>query len=127
MECTACKPATEMTKIVYACSGCADVGEVADQVSRKLRRDGFATPKASCLVGIGAGLKPFIDAAKAADSVITVDGCEILCAKKVIQNIGLEPHAVVLTDMGLEKGKTIPSPQLTRELCKSIVERFASS
>lgn len=127
MECTACKPATEMKKIVYSCSGCADVGEVADQVSRKLRKDGFATPKASCLVGIGAGLQPFIDAAKAAESVITVDGCEILCAKKVIQNIGLEPHAVVLTEMGLEKGKTAPSPELTNSICKTIMERFASA
>jgi len=78
-----------MKRVVYACSGCADVGEIADQVSRKLRQDGFATSKASCIVGIGAGLKPFIDAAKAADTVITIDGCEILCAKKTIENIGL--------------------------------------
>ena len=66
----------EKTTVVYSCSGCADVGEVADQIGRKLRRDGLASHKASCIVGIGAGLAPFIDAAKAADTVITIDGVE---------------------------------------------------
>lgn len=122
MECANCMPTKEITRVVYACGGCADVGEVADQVSRTLRKSGFATPKASCLAGIGAGLKPFIEAAQAADRVITIDGCDVLCAKKMIQNIGLEPQAIVLTEMGLEKGKTSPSPELTDRLCRSIVE-----
>lgn len=124
MECSTCQPKEEITRIVYACSGCADVGEVADQVSRKLRTDGFATSKASCLIGIGAGLKPFIDAAKAAETVVTIDGCGVLCAKITIENIGLQPNAVVLTEMGLEKGKTMPSPQLVQALCQSITDRF---
>jgi len=123
MECCSCQPKEEIKRIVYACSGCADVGEVADQVSRKLRKDGFATSKASCIVGIGAGLKPFIDAAKSAGTVITIDGCEILCAKKTIENIGLQPQAIILTEMGLEKGKTMPSPELISELCLSITGR----
>jgi len=124
MECSSCKPQNSTSKIVYACGGCADVGEVADQVSRKLRRDGFATPKASCLAGIGAGITPFIDAAKAADTVITIDGCEVGCAEKIIHNIGLKPHAIFLTAMGLEKGKTTPSPELTESICGRITLQF---
>lgn len=27
------------TKLIYACSGAADVGEIADQVARKLRSE----------------------------------------------------------------------------------------
>lgn len=111
-------------KIVYGCAGCADVGEVTDAVSRKLRRDGFATNKTSCITGIGAGLAPFINAAKTASMVITIDGCETACAQKVIQNIGVEPKAFFLTQMGLEKGKTTPSPELTAKLCEEIVSRF---
>jgi uncharacterized metal-binding protein len=30
------------TKLIYACSGAADVGEIADRVARKLRADGVA-------------------------------------------------------------------------------------
>lgn len=115
----------QKTNIVYACSGCADVGEVADQVSRKLRKDGFATAKASCLVGIGAGLTPFIEAAKAADTIIAIDGCGICCAQKLLEKAGFQVQTVVLTEMGLEKGKTIPSPELTNTLCQSVVNSFS--
>jgi len=121
-----CQTPKNLTRIAYACAGCADVGAVADSISRKLRQDGFATPKASCLAGIGAGLQPFIDAAKAADTVITIDGCETACARKMLEIIGVTPQAVILTQMGLEKGKTTPSPALCDNLCQTIVTRFAN-
>ncbi len=124
MSCNCGCQASDAPKIVYGCAGCSDVGGVADAVSRKLRQDGFATNKTSCITGIGAGLKPFIDAAKAASMVITIDGCETACAQKVIQNIGVEPKAFFLTKMGLEKGKTTPSPELTAKLCQEIVGQF---
>ena len=42
------------TKLIYACSGAADVGEIADRVARKIASDGFT--KMTCLAGIGAGI-----------------------------------------------------------------------
>lgn len=126
MSTCSCQAPVSATRIAYACAGCADVGAVADSISRKLRQDGFATPKASCLAGIGAGIQPFIDAAKAAGTVVTIDGCEIACAKKMIENIGITPEAIILTDMGLEKGKTISSPALVDDLSQTIVARFAN-
>lgn len=53
-----------VSRNVYACSGCADVGEIADQVSRQLRKDSFAQSSMSCITGIAAHMKPFIDAAQ---------------------------------------------------------------
>ena len=47
-------------------------------------KEGYAKPTASCLAGIGAGIQTFIEAAKSVDEVITVDGCGMLCAKKII-------------------------------------------
>jgi uncharacterized metal-binding protein len=117
----------EQTILAYACAGCADVGEIADQVCRKLRKDGFASSKHSCIVGIGAGLTPFIDAAKNADMVVTVDGCEIACGQKLIEKIGLQPRSVILTQLGLEKGKTALSPDLTSRLCQTIADQFAAT
>lgn len=38
------------TRLIYSCSGCADVGEIADQVARKLTRDGYG--KMTCLASI---------------------------------------------------------------------------
>ena len=52
-------------RLIYSCSGAADVGEVADRVVRKLRDDGFA--KMTCLAGVGADLSGFVQSAKGAD------------------------------------------------------------
>ncbi|MDR3562644.1 MAG: putative zinc-binding protein [Negativicutes bacterium] len=123
MGCSSCQSTEKISRVVYGCAGCADVGFVADDVSRKLRRDGYASPKASCLAGIGAGFQPFINAAKAADMVITIDGCEIGCAKKVIENIGLTPQSFILTQMGLKKGETIPSMEISDSLCLEIMNQ----
>ena len=38
-------------KLIFACSGAADVGAIADQAARKLTKDGAG--KMYCLAGIG--------------------------------------------------------------------------
>lgn len=90
------------TRMIYACSGAADVGEIADGVARKLRDEGFA--KMSCLAAIGADLSGYVQTAKAADTVVAIDGCSTGCARKNFERIGITPVSYVLTEMGLEKG-----------------------
>lgn len=111
----------QQTGRVYACAGCADVGEIADQVARKLRTSGFFTPSASCLAGIGAGIQSFIEAAQTADVVATIDGCEVCCAKKTLENISLSPTSFVLTNMGCVKGSTHSTEQLITSLADTII------
>jgi uncharacterized metal-binding protein len=108
--------------VVYACSGCADVGQVSDLISRKLRKDGLAKATSSCLAGIGAKIQNFIDVAKTAQEVITIDGCGILCARKMIEQINVTPKAYVLTEMGLEKGKTAITEEIVTEYYNKIIQ-----
>lgn len=95
------------TRLLFACSGCADVGELADKAARKINESGKA--KMYCLAGIGGGLSAFVESAKGACGTVTIDGCGIACAKKTLENIGLKPKTFVLTDMGFTKGKTTVS------------------
>jgi uncharacterized metal-binding protein len=122
MECS-----QETTRRVYACAGCADVGQAADLAARSLRKSGFATPGSSCLAGIGAGIQSFIDAANESSEVITIDGCGVGCAKKTIENIGLTPNSFVLTDMGCVKGGTACTTELVNRLASDIVNQPAPS
>ncbi|HWR39026.1 MAG TPA: putative zinc-binding protein, partial [Patescibacteria group bacterium] len=109
-----------VSRNVYACGGCADVGELSDQVSRQLRKDGFAQSSMSCITGIAAHMKPFIDAAKKMDEVIVIDGCPVLCARKVMEHAEIPAKSYVLTEMGLEKGKTTVTPELIADICQRI-------
>ena len=109
------------TKLIYACSGAADVGEIADQVARKLRSEEFA--KMTCLAGIGAGLSGYVQSAKGADENITIDGCSVACAKKTLEKIGVRPIAYILTDLGLVKGES-PVTEKTVKQISDIIKRM---
>lgn len=115
-----CGGVQAVSRIIYACGGCADVGEISDQVCRQLRREGVAQASMSCITGIAAHMQPFIDTAKKAGQVVVIDGCPVVCAKKVLEHVEIEPVSYVLTQMGLEKGKTEVTPQVISEMSEKI-------
>ena len=106
------------TKLIYACSGAADVGEIADRVTRRLRDEGYA--RMTCLAGIGAGLSGYVQSAKGADMNITIDGCKTACAKKTLEKIGVTPTSYILTDMGLVKGETPVTEKIIVQMSEKI-------
>jgi len=112
------------TKLIYACSGASDVGEIADRVARKLRSEGFT--KMTCLAGIGAGLSGYVQSAKGADMNITIDGCKTACAKKTLERIGVKPTSCILTGFGLVKGETPVTDKIIAELSGKIKSTISS-
>lgn len=95
---------TSGTVLLYPCSGASDVGELADRAVRKLWKEGFATK--TCLAGVGADISGFIASAKGADVNIVVDGCPIACARKCLERVGITPIAIMLGDLGYQKGNS---------------------
>ncbi len=91
-------------KIIYSCSGAADVGELADRVVRQLRKDGIA--QGSCIAAIGADLSGYVQSAKGADMAIAIDGCSVGCAKLNLEKIGVIPVAINFADLGYKKGES---------------------
>lgn len=92
-------------KLIFSCSGCADVGELGDQAARKLSRDGIG--KMSCLAGVGGGMSGFIKSAEAAAKVLAIDGCQVHCSKKTLEKAGVSSVAhLCLEDIGFIKGQT---------------------
>lgn len=108
------------TKIIYSCSGAADVGEIADRAVRALRREGFA--QGSCIAAVGAGLSGYVQSAKGADVNIVVDGCPVGCARKIMENIGVTPLSFVVTEMGFVKGNSPATPESIEDVCRNIKE-----
>jgi uncharacterized metal-binding protein len=109
--------ATE-TKLIYACSGASDVGEIADLVARRLRDKGVAGM--SCLAGVGAELSGYVQSAIGTDMNITIDGCKTACAKKTLERIGVKPTSYILTGFGLVKGETPVTDKIIAEISGKI-------
>lgn len=90
--------------LIVACSGAADVGELADLTARKLSRDKKGAM--FCLAGVGARISGFVKSAEGADSILVIDGCPLNCAAKTLKEVSVEKFMhVTVTELGLVKGQ----------------------
>ena len=106
------------TKLIYACSGAADVGQISDLVARKLAKEGIG--KMTCLAGLGAHLTNFIESASSVDENIAIDGCQVACARKVLEHIGVPLESFILTEMGLEKANATINDATVSDITEKI-------
>lgn len=93
------------TKLIFACSGAADVGEIADRAARKLTRDGKG--RMFCTAGLGGRISGILKTTEAAEGVLAIDGCPLNCVKSSLEQAGFTAFQhLQLADLGLEKGKS---------------------
>ena len=96
------------TKLVFACSGAADVGAIADQASRKLRDEGVV--RMSCVAGLTGRIPGIMNAAKETDVIIAIDGCPLDCVAHALHKRGMHNFRHLrVTDLGLVKGESPPN------------------
>jgi len=119
--CCACDAAP---KLIFACSGAADVGQASDLAARKLTAEGAG--KMFCLAGIGGRVSGIMETTKAAAAVLAIDGCPLDCARKTLEEAGFtEFEHLRLSDLGLEKGKTPATEELVEKVASRGRERLA--
>jgi uncharacterized metal-binding protein len=106
------------TNLIYACSGAANTGSLADQVMRALVRGQVGA--GTCLAAVGADLSCFVESARNATRNIVLDGCKVACGKKVLERHGLHFRHFIMTDYDVEKGKTT----ITGNLIETVAERI---
>ena len=92
-------------KSIFACSGAADVGAIADQAARRMNREGVG--KMFYPAGIGGRISGIMKSTEASAAILAIDGCPINCAKHCLEQAQFNRFAhVQLADLGMEKGKT---------------------
>ena len=112
-------------RMILACSGGSNVGQLANQAAIELTREGFG--KMFCLAGIGGQLSGFVQSARDVPVLVAIDGCQVGCARAILKNaqVPLE-HYLVITDEGIEKNKDLKLAQTDIELVKSAVRRITN-
>jgi uncharacterized metal-binding protein len=103
--------------LLYACSGAANVADIADHVARQLTEEGQG--QMFCLAGLGAGIPNMIQSAKDADLNLVIDGCPLDCGRLIFQKLGLTNVKIIrVTDHGIAKAKGV---KITGEQVQKIV------
>ncbi len=88
--------------LVYSCSGCSNIAQLANQIAIELDRESIA--EMSCIAGVGGGVKSLVQKAKSAREIISFDGCHLHCVKNCLANHQIEStYHYTLTEFGIRK------------------------
>lgn len=95
--------ANELKRIIFPCAGQANVGQLTNRAALQLTDEGYGS--IACVALLATGAESLIASALNADEVVILDGCPMLCAKKIAgaQGVAGGQH-LVLTEMGIAKG-----------------------
>ncbi|MGI5310031.1 putative zinc-binding protein [Rheinheimera sp. WS51] len=88
--------------LVYACSGCSNVAQLANDLAVVLDREGSA--QMSCIAGVGGKVKQLVKVAKSGRPILAVDGCALNCVKQTLATVDVVPTwHLELTSLGYIK------------------------
>ncbi len=88
--------------LIYACSGCSNVAQLANDVAVALDRAGDA--EMSCISGVGGGVKKLVNLAQSGRKIIALDGCPLHCVSCCLKNVGVKPdYHLTLSNLGFKK------------------------
>ena len=118
-ECACCSG----PKLVFSCSGAADVGELSDIIARQIHRNG--TGKMFCMAGLGGNVSGIIKSTESASKILAIDGCSLDCTKRSLVNSGFnEFEHIRLTDYGIKKGNLNLTDELLLQLIQQCEDRI---
>ena len=93
---------TDKRPIIYSCSGCSNLAQMAHDISSNLDSDGIA--EMSCISGVIGKVKPIADLAHSGRPIIAIDGCSMGCTRSCLVACGLTPeHYFDISQFGFEK------------------------
>lgn len=95
---------TDRTKkpLVYSCSGCSSVAQMANYVALQLDRREVA--EMSCIAGVGGDVPSLVKIARSGRPIVAIDGCPLDCARSCLERHGIVPDEhVQLADHGVKK------------------------
>ncbi|MDE2597999.1 MAG: zinc-binding protein [Rhodocyclaceae bacterium] len=88
--------------LVYACSGCSSVAQLANTMALRLDRMGKA--EMSCIAGVGGGVPALLKVAHSGRPILALDGCALACARACLDKAGVAPDThLILNREGAKK------------------------
>ncbi|MBW7470973.1 putative zinc-binding protein [Marinobacter sp. M216] len=109
--------------LIYACSGCSDVAQLANNVA--VRLDHAGEFEMSCISGVGGHVPALVKTARSGRPITVIDGCPLHCALSCLENVGVTPDEHVrLYESGFRKryGQSY-GEEAVRDVCEQVLDR----
>ena len=112
--------------LVYSCSGCSNVAQLANTLAVRLDRAGLA--EMSCIAGVGGRVASLVSKANSGRPILAIDGCPLQCVRGCLDQHGVKASQhLVLSQYGLKKryGEDFSSDTVEQVYAR-VVELIAS-
>ncbi len=88
--------------LVYSCSGCSNVAQLANTIAVRLDRAGLA--EMSCIAGVGGRVSSLVNTANSGRPILAIDGCRLQCVRGCLDQHDVQASVhLVLSEQGLKK------------------------
>lgn len=88
--------------LVYSCSGCSNVAQLANTLAVRLDRAGLA--QMSCIAGVGGRVASLVNLASSGRPILALDGCKLECVRGCLEQHGVKASVhIILSNQGLKK------------------------
>lgn len=95
-------PSDPTLPVVYSCSGCSNVAQLANDIAVRLDRTGRA--EMSCIAGVGGDVPSLVRVARSGRPIVAIDGCPLACVRATLARHSVVPEVHhVLSDHGFRK------------------------
>ncbi|MGM3389033.1 zinc-binding protein [Stutzerimonas stutzeri] len=95
-------PSATHLPLVYSCSGCSNVAQLANTLAVRLDRAGLA--EMSCIAGVGGRVGSLVNKANSGRAILAIDGCPLHCARACLAQHGVTANVhITLSRYGLRK------------------------
>ncbi len=93
---------TKHLPLVYSCSSCSNVAQLANTLALRLDRADVA--EMSCIAGVGGNVPALVRKAQSGRRILALDGCQLHCVKSCLAQHGVTADLhLTLNEFGLRK------------------------
>ena len=108
--------------LVYSCSGCSSVAQLANDCALELDRAGRA--QMSCISGVGGGVPSLQKLAQSGRPILALDGCALACVKACLAQAGITATVhLILNQEGARKRFHVDAQPEERALIAQVVNQ----
>ncbi|MFD2191629.1 putative zinc-binding protein [Pistricoccus aurantiacus] len=111
--------------LVYSCSGCSDVAQLANETAIRLDHTGVA--EMSCIAGVGGGVPGLVKVARSGRPIVAIDGCQMHCVTHCLEKAGVSAtEHVKLYEKGYKKRRGQRyGDETIAEVCRDVSDIIA--
>lgn len=98
-------------KILFLpCAGSSGFGQLTNDTAFELQKRGLGDR--SCIASLAAKVPAKIELAKKADEIVTLEGCPMKCAQKIVESAGFQkPQSILATDLKMKMEGNRPTKE----------------